>query len=231
MSNPRAHRFTVLKPIAAAALMVGLSACATTFKADVSRYQSQLPVPSGQTFAVVADDPALAGGIEFSNYARLVSDRVASLGYVPVAQPEQATLLVRFDYGIDKGRERIRSSGFTRDPFFSPWYGYGPAWGGGGYWGRRSFYGHGAWGYGWHDPFFDSGYDSYTVYTSGINVKIDRRVDGARLFEGKAEAASTSNRLQYLVPNLVEAMFTGFPGNSGETLRITVAPEKRSARN
>ena len=30
-----------------------------------------------------------------------------------------------------------------------------------------------------------------------------------------------------LVPNLVEAMFTGFPGNSGETVRISVAPEKK----
>jgi hypothetical protein len=26
------------------------------------------------------------------------------------------------------------------------------------------------------------------------------------------------------VPNLIEAMFTGFPGNSGETVKITVAP-------
>jgi len=69
--------------------------------------------------------------------------------------------------------------------------------------------------------------DSYTVYTSGIDLKIDRRADGQRLFEGKAEAVSSSNRLQYLVPNLVEAMFTRFPGDSGETVRITVAPEKR----
>ena len=38
---------------------------------------------------------------------------------------------------------------------------------------------------------------------------------------------SRSNKLQYLVPNLVEAMFTGFPGNSGETVRITIAPEDR----
>ena len=58
---------------------------------------------------------------------------------------------------------------------------------------------------------------SYTVYTSGIDMKIDDARSGQRLFEGKAQAVSTSNRLQYLVPNLVEAMFTGFPGNSGET--------------
>ena len=227
MFNALTKRFTILKPVAAAAMVLGLSACATGFSADVSRYQSQLPVPSGQTFAVVADDPRLAGGIEYSNYARLVTDRMASLGYVPVPDPASAALLVRFDYGIDKGRERIRSTGFARDPFFSPWYGYGRA----GSWGRRGFYGHGAWGYGWHDPFFDNGIESYTVYTSGISVKIDRRGDGARLFEGKAQAASTSNRLQYLVPNLVEAMFTGFPGNSGETVRITVAPERSVVRS
>ncbi|MEO5598494.1 MAG: DUF4136 domain-containing protein, partial [Novosphingobium sp.] len=66
-----------------------------------------------------------------------------------------------------------------------------------------------------------------TVYTSGISLKIDRKGDGRRLFEGKAEAVSTSNRLGYLVPNLVEAMFTDFPGHSGETVRISVAPEKK----
>jgi hypothetical protein len=32
------------------------------------------------------------------------------------------------------------------------------------------------------------------------------------------------------VPNLIEAMFTGFPGNSGETVRITVMPPERERR-
>ena len=45
------------------------------------------------------------------------------------------------------------------------------------------------------------------------------------VFEGKAEALSRSKNLTYLVPNLVEAMFTNFPGNSGERVRISVAPE------
>jgi len=202
-------------------VLASLSACATGFNADVKRYQSQLPAPSGQTFAVVADDPALAGGLEFSQYARLVEAQMARLGYAP-AHPEQASMLVRFDYGVDKGRERIRSSGFSRDPFWGPWYGYRSY----GYYGRH----YSPWGYGWHDPWLDGGVESYTVYTSGISLKIDRKGDGARLFEGKAEAASTSNRLQYLVPNLVEAMFTNFPGRSGETVRITVAPERTVKR-
>src|SRR5690606_24867249 len=87
------------------------------------------------------------------------------------------------------------------------------------------------WGWGWNDSFFGGPeVYSYTVFTSGIDLKIDRAADGQRLFEGRAEAVSTSNQLQYLVPNLVEAMFTGFPGNSGETVRISVAPENQPAR-
>jgi hypothetical protein len=209
-----------VKLAAAALLLFAVAACAP-FSAKVSRFQSQLPAPSGQTFAVVADDPALAGGIEFSQYARLVESKLAAQGYTPVAEPSQAQLVVRFDYGVDKGRERIRSTGFYHDPFWGPWY--GPRFGYGRFGPGRG----GLWGYGWYDPWFDNGVESYTVYTSGIDMKIDRRADGQRLFEGKAEAVSTSNRLQYLVPNLVEAMFTGFPGNSGETVRISVAPEKK----
>lgn len=199
--------------------LAGLASCASPFRADVSRFESQLPVPNGQTFTVVADDPAMAGGIEFRNYAQLVADHMASLGYRPVNDPAQADLLARFDYGVDNGRERVRSTGIGyRDPFYSPWYGY-----------RPMFYRHGfgPWGWGWNDGFFDNEVYSYTVYTSGIELKIDDRRTGQRLFEGNAQAASTSNRLQYLVPNLVDAMFTGFPGNSGETVRISVAPEGR----
>lgn len=211
-----------LKLAAIPLLLASLSACATGFDANVKRFQSAMPAPAGQTFAVVADNPSLAGGLEFAQYARLVSDQMARLGYTP-SDPARASLIVRFDYGVDRGRERIRSSpGFSHDPFWGPWYGYR---GFGGYYGRPYRWGpYGGWGYGWYDPWFDNGVESYTVYTSGVSLKIDA-ANGARVFEGKAEAASTSNRLQYLVPNLVEAIFTGFPGRSGETVRITVAPE------
>jgi len=214
--------------------LAGLAACASPFRADVERFQSQLPVPAGQTFTVVADDPGLTGGIEFRNYAQLVADHMAHLGYRPVNDPAQADLLVRFDYGVDGGRERVRSTGLGyRDPFYSSWYGYQPVLYRSRYGGTRVAYvpSYRPWGWGWNDSFFGGGRDvySYTVYTSGIEMKIDDARNGQRLFEGKAQAASTSNRLQYLVPNLVEAMFTNFPGNSGETVRISVAPESQRA--
>ncbi|WP_246449854.1 DUF4136 domain-containing protein [Qipengyuania soli] len=215
-------------------ILAGLAACATPFNADVSRFQTQLPAPAGESFFVVADDPALAGGLEFSQYADLVEAQMSRLGYVQAASAEDASLLVRFDYGVDKGRERIRSTGFS-DPFYDPWYGYGRLgysrypFGRSGFY-RSRFYGS-RWGFGFYDPWFGGPeVTSYTVFTSGIDMKIDRAASGERLFEGKAQAISTSNRLQYLVPNLVEAMFTDFPGNSGETVRISIAPEKKTVR-
>lgn len=221
--------------LALAPLMIGtLAACAgPAFNSDVTRFQSQLPAPSGQTFAVVAEDPALAGGLEFSMYADLVEAEMARLGYVQGA-PETAALLVQFDYGVDNGRERVRTTGFV-DPYYSRWGAYRPFYGsrfgyGRGFHRSRLGFG-GAWGYGFNDPWF-GGPDvrSYTVFTSGIDMKIDNTATGQRLFEGKAQAASTSDRLQYLVPNLVEAMFTDFPGNSGETLRISIRPEETKVR-
>ncbi len=193
------------------ALAIGLSACSTPFKADVSRFAVPLPAPQGQSFAVVPEDPKLAGGLEFATYANSVAAEMQELGYVRAATPESADLLVRFDYRVDGGRERVRTD----------FNGVGAA--GFGPWGRWGGWGGGGWGLGFNDPFF-GGPDvrSYTIYTSGIDVKIDRAADGQRLFEGKAEAVSRSNRLPRLVPNLVDAMFTGFPGNSGETLRITI---------
>lgn len=204
-------------------MVVALGGCASSFNTDVTRFTTQLPAPQGQTFAVVATDPGLAGGLEFSLYADLVEAQMQRLGYVQGA-PETADLIVGFDYGLGDGREVVRSTGF-RDPFFSPWYGLHP---------RSRFYRNrfrGAWGFGFYDPWFGgSDVRSFTVFPSDIELQIDNRVTGERLFEGRAQAVSTSNRLQYLVPNLVEAMFTDFPGNSGETLRISIAPEKTKVR-
>ena len=197
------------------ALAIGLSACSTPFKADVSRFAVPLPAPQGQSFAVVAEDPKLAGGLEFATYANAVAEELTQIGYTRAASPETADMLVRFDYKVDGGRERVRTDFNGVGAFGGPW----GRWGGWGGWG-------GGWGFGFNDPFFGGPeVRSYTIYTSGVDVKIDRRVDGQRLFEGKAEAVSRSNRLPRLVPNLVDALFTGFPGNSGETVRISIKPE------
>lgn len=220
--------------LAAPAMLLGLAACATPFQANVQRFQ-QLPPAQGQTFTVVAADPVNAGGIEFGHYANLVSSEMVRQGYRQAASPGSADLVVSFDYSVDDGREKIVSDidpfysrgGFGRFGFYDPFY--SPR-----FYGRRGFYGRG-FVYGWNDPFIYGGpgfggnsIRSYTLYTGEIDMKIERAGTGERLFEGRAESRSRTNNLTYLVPNLVEAIFTGFPGNSGETVRISVAPEQRN---
>jgi len=216
--------------LAAPAALLSLGGCATGFPAQVSRFQ-QMPAPTGQSFVIRAADPADRGGIEFGQYADLVRRHLLALGYSEAPSAATASLMVTLDYGVDHGRQRVE----TR-----PSLGLG-AWGGYGGWGgfRRPFYPR--FGYaryrspfywGWDDPFWfgRTELDVSTVYTSFLDMDIKRTADGKSVFEGTARARSETDRLQVLVPNLVEAMFTGFPGNSGETVKITVPPPPKQRR-
>lgn len=204
-----------LLTLAAPAALLALSACATGFPAQVSRFQA-MPAPHGHSFYVRPADAENRGGLEFAQYADHVRRHLIALGYAEASSPEQASLAVTLDYGIDDGRERLVA---RRDPFafghpFYSRFGYFGR-------GRHPFY------WGWHDPFwYHRGHDirSYTVFTSFVDLDIRRTADNQAVFEGLAQARSRSDELPALVPNLVEALFTGFPGNSGETVRITVMP-------
>jgi len=201
--------------------LLALSACATGFPAQVQRFQA-MPAPQGQSFFVQAADPDKRGGLEFSQYADLVRRHLIAQGYSEAPSAQQATMLVNLDYGVDQGRDRVA---YYPNPW-GPRFGFHPYYSRFGYFGRR----HSPFYWGWHDPFFnDPFYDDvrvYTVYTSYLDMDIRRTADGQALFEGLAQARSRTDDLPELVPNLVEAMFTNFPGNSGETVRITVAPER-----
>ena len=215
--------------ITAPLTLLALSGCATPFRAEVSRFQ-QLPAVNGQTFVIKAADPANDGGIEFGRYAGLVAAKMREQGFVPAANGAPFDLTVTLGYNVDQGKERNFGGS---NPFYGGFGGYGGYGGFGGFGYHPHRFG-GRFIYGYSDPFlfgggFGSGFgygnDSYTLYTSGVSLKIKRNADGQNVFEGKSEAKSSSNKLAYLVPNLVEAMFTGFPGNNGETVRISVAPE------
>ena len=235
-----------IQKLAAAALLgisaLGLAGCATGFPAQVSRYQA-MPAPQGQSFFIVPADPAMAGGLEFSRYAGHVAQAMQAQGYAQAPSLEAATMVVQLDYGVDEGRQQVE-----RDPF-ARGYGYDPFYGGfggpyGGFYGRPYYSRFGYWGprspfyYGWGDPFSYGGFGGYggpyqqvrvyTVYQSFLDLDIRRKADNASLFEGHAKARSADDNMGVLVPNLIEAMFTGFPGHSGETVKITVPPAKRS---
>ena len=218
--------------IAAPLALLAAAGCAQNFNAKVNRFQA-MPVPQGQTFVVKADDPRLEGGLEFATYASQVSQRLTAVGYQAVASPAQAALIVKVAYSVDQGKEKLRSvPGFNNCfSYYDPWCrrGFG---GFGGFYPSAYRWRGGHYAYGFSDPFlFGSGFrdevESYTVFTSDLSMKIEKTGTGERVFEGNAKAMSLNDNLTYLVPNLIDAMFTGFPGNSGETVKITVAPPKK----
>lgn len=218
-----------ISKLAAAALLgvaaLGLTACADSLTTEVSRYQA-MPAPQGQTFVVVPGEGMAAnGGLEFQRYAGIVAQQLAARGYAPATDVKRANMIVQFGYGVDRGQVRYVDDGFGygggygngfHDPFwgpsFYPRFGY-----------RSRFF------YGWNDPFwYDGGIDSYVEYHSQIDLHIRAAGTNQPLFDGRAKARSTTDRLDVVLPSLVEAMFTGFPGRSGETVKITI-PTNRPA--
>lgn len=209
--------------IALGAATIGLSACAETLNTTVSRYQA-MPAPQGQTFFVVpGGGMANNGGLEFQRYAGIVAQQLQARGYAPAADAQSANMVVQLGYGVDHGQVRYVEDPFYRsrlgyyDPFYGPYWGsrfYRPRFGWG--WG-------GSYAWGWDDPFWaDGDMDSYVEYHSQMDLHIRQSGTNAPLFDGRAQARSATNRLDVVVPSLVDAMFTGFPGRNGEVVKITI---------
>ena len=234
---------------------IGLSACATGLNTQVSRYQAAA-IPVGQSFYVVPSQGTatpeffryasmVSQQLQAKGYrpagAPQVADMLVRLDY---GVDEGKTEYVRDFFGYGRSGPRWGPYGWAyRDPFYDPswdiFYGrpYYSRWGG------SPFY------YGWDDPFwyaspyagygYGSGYGyaggygrggyprEYTVYKSYLDMDIVTRANNAPLFEGHAKARSQTDTLDALVPNLIQAMFTGFPGKNGETVRITVPARKQ----
>jgi len=213
----RIRRLSAALALGVAAL--GLSACAEQLNTTVSRYQA-MPAPQGQTFYVVpAGGMANNGGLEFQRYAGIVAQQLQARGFQPATDARSANMVVQFGYGVDRGQVR-----YVEDPFYYGRWGYG-GWGSPYYspFYRPRFGWGGGYGWGWNDPFwYGGGIDSYVEYHSQIDLHIRAAGTNAPLFDGRAQARSMTNRLDVVIPSLVDAMFTGFPGHSGETVKITI---------
>ncbi|WP_310475085.1 DUF4136 domain-containing protein [Sandarakinorhabdus sp.] len=208
---------------------LALSACAAPFEARVARFQ-QLPPPSGTSFVIEPRDKENAGGLEFATYANLVRQKLVAAGFQEAANADAAALTVQLDYHVSAPREKVQSRpAIGWGGGFGPGFGWGPYWGGfgGGFggWGGGFGGGFGGWGGGWGGGWNNDVY-SVTNYNTVVAMRINRNADKKSVFEGRAETVSNSNNLTRLVPNLVTAIFTNFPGNSGETVRVRFDPSK-----
>jgi hypothetical protein len=210
-----------------APLVLLASGCASYMSADVTSFHQVPPERrlAGQTFVIEpADDQKES--LEFRAYADLVRQGLIGQGLVP-ASSSAADLGVSIRYWIDEGRSVT---------YGYPAYGYtsfGPVWG----WAPRPGPGghvHYVWtaAYPMSYGMVGTSYSQSLLYRRELRVDItDRRPDGkgAKLFEGRATSEGETGALAPVMPALVRALFSDFPGPNGATRRVLVDLKQQPA--
>jgi hypothetical protein len=170
-----------------------LAACQSSVRTVVTRFNS-LNGPTGQTFTILPDQ-AQVGNLEFQNVAEQVAGALTNYGFKPVpAEGSTSDYIVFVHYGTPSARPQIVDWG-------------PPAWPRG--------------------PYPYPAYDVYTIYSHFLDVEmVDgpawRRGERRAVFQGRAVAESTTPVMNVVVSYLVRGLFTGFPGNNGQTVTISV---------
>jgi hypothetical protein len=193
-------------------LILLLAGCTTPIvKADVTRFHAMGPAVSPRSFTIVPE-PDQAGSLEFQSYAEMVAAGLAAQGWRPVAPGGgEADAVVSIHWGVGQPNT------VTWNTPSSVYGGYG--WGSGGH-----RYGAGM-GFPLGDPFPYWETRSATYFPKWLAVEIAdarARKAGTRqvLFEGRAMSEGTRRELAPVMPYLVRALFTGFPGANGATVRV-----------
>ncbi|HKJ75383.1 MAG TPA: DUF4136 domain-containing protein [Alphaproteobacteria bacterium] len=203
---------TMLKLVGAGLFAMFLAGCTTTVVSDVTTF-GHANVPPGSTVQVVAKDPKKAGTLEFKTYANMVGSALGAHGFKPTPSGAKPDYIAQVDYSVDSGKVMVRSS-----PGYIGGY-YGRPWG----WGPYPY-----WGWGYYDPFYDPFYgpyggndiDSYVVYRRTLHVAIVNTANNQQVFEANVESRGTNNHLNEVMPYMVQALFSRYPGDNGKTIRV-----------
>jgi len=166
-----------------------------------------------RTVAVRAD-PQRAGSLEHASYEAYLRERLAALGFSAAPLPEAR---YQVSLAVSATPEPRRMVDMWTPVFPGPL----PRWGG---WGSGSY------PYSRFDPWWGMPpapiVTDLTVWRHDVRVDLwDMRVGpagGSKVFEATASAVTQSEALPRLVPALVDALLSGFPGPSGVTLRVEV---------
>jgi len=222
---------------AVAALLAALAAagCAGSFEADVARFHD-LPAAAGERVTVVPAEPDKAGSPEFETYARLVRAQLEAQGYRPVS--ENPDIRAELGWHLSAPREKVETryrgghAGFGRHGVHR--YSFG----------RHGFGGQGHGGHGGHvlhgfPGFHGAGHGPHggrrdVVSTTLRDLRLEltmRKSGGDTLFEGRADTTIPNTDVTTVMPFLVQALFTDFPGESGTIRTVELERERKPQRS
>lgn len=192
-------------------LVLLLGACTTpVVHSDVTRFHTLAVDPPPGSFTIVAD-ASQVGSLEFQDYATLVASALEARGWRPVPPGKgRADTLVSLRWGVGA-------------PSTVSWQTPSAVYSGVG-WGSRATY----YGGGFYDPFPYWETRTETTFPRWLAVEMtDPSSQGRKvLFEGRAVSEGRSREIAPVMPYLVRALFTGFPGSSGTTVRVDIPAPK-----
>ncbi len=201
-----------------AILATCICACAPV-ETHVSRFHRLAPKGSGQTFSI--EQPKSSQAIESSSYAARIAAGFERYGWQRASGPG-ADYKVTFDYAISGGRDVQGSVPIIGQT------------GGGTTYHSGTFNTYGASG---NNSGSVSG-TSYTPATFGvvgsrtINSTLYERIllvnafdrSGASVLEARCKSTGESPDISYVMPAMIDSLFTGFPGVSGRSKVYTKSP-------
>lgn len=194
-----------MRRAAALCLILLLAACTNpVVRADVTRFNTFGATPPATRFTI-RPESGQVGSLEFQEYATQVANALSAQGWKPVAPGGETDTFVTVTWGSGPAETEYWQSPST-------------VYGGVG-WGGSPWYGGGL-----YDPFPYWETRSVTTWPLWLSVRIVPAADdrGPSLFEGRAVAERRSHEIAPVMPYLVQALFTGFPGANGQTVRVNV---------
>lgn len=205
---------TTIKILSLVAFAAALTSCATV-QSDVTRFHTLPPQGSGQTFTIRSASSSNA--LEFGTYASRVASHLQEYGWTQSGSGS-ADYTVLLDYQMGGSRERQGSvpimgqtgGGTTYHSGSVNTYGnYGSTYGS--YSGTS--YTPATFGVVGSAPY------SVTVHDRYLDMKIRDR-GGRSVFEGRVVSTGRSADIAAVLPQMIDSLFTKFPGESGKTKRV-----------
>jgi len=162
---------------------------------------------------VINPDIKASESLEYAHYKKQFESKLAGVGYSIVNSRENAKYIAFISYGIDEGTNKIVSY---------PVYG----WIGGGYSGYS--------GYIYRQPAFGVTHSNITTLTTYsrvvtldiVDISGPNRNTVKKIYEAKAKSTGACGNIAPVFSEILEAIFTGFPGENGVTKIVSVKMDK-----
>lgn len=196
-------------------ILYGCNTIAPVVRTNITVFYTDQYSPRG-TIAVVASDVSVNNSLEWAAYKKKFEAKFADNGYIIEQDPNNARFIALVAYGIDNGETAIVSTpiyghtgggtttttgtagnvNYTATSYTMPTYGV-----------------------------VGTATSSQTEYTSAIALDIvesdSMKEDSPnKVYEGRAKSTGTCSVIVEVFDEMLEAMFTDFPGENGRNRKI-----------